>query len=117
MNAQWEMMTLRAAVASESEAARLAAGQLLDLKADVEAAQSDRQHLRQIVAALESDLQRERQSHLEELNATRDQLKKTSTDLRKYQRQMNHLKETISRTFMVSFGRSKRKLKQLATVD
>jgi len=123
LDAQWEAMTFRATIARQSETARAARAHELDLKAALEDANSDKRQLRQMVAALESDLERERQAHslsqesrLAELKAAKEELKTIAEDLRRYKKQMNYLKEAISRTMMISFGRSKRKLQQLAIV-
>jgi hypothetical protein len=122
--AQWEAMTLRTTVARQSEAADDSRAQLAGLKAALEVANSDKQQLRQMITALENDLERERQAHwlnqesrLAELRSAQHELKTVASDLRRYKKQMNNLRETISRRLIFAVGKSKRKLQQLATVN
>jgi len=62
LDARWEAATFRAIIARQSETASVARGRELDLRAALEVANSDKQQLRQMVAALESDLERESQA-------------------------------------------------------
>jgi hypothetical protein len=133
MDAQWDALTLRAALLRKTELPDTASSRVLDLENRAEVAESDRDHLRGMVIGLQRDLeqaQNSRQSSLEELRAAQDDLKaaqeelkaaqeqlKRSTDLlRQHEKQMSRLRRDISGRLILPFGRSQQKIQRLTAV-
>ena len=116
LDARWEALTLRGTLLRGTDSAETPASRVLELENRVETATSERDHLRTMLASLQSDLEQERitgQSKQDELRAVQAQLKATIKDLRSAQKQMDRLRESISRKLILPFGRSQRKLQQL----
>ena len=123
LDARWEALTLRGTLARKTDLAETPSSRVLELENRVETTTSERDHLRTMLASLQSDLEQERlmgqaqQGELratqDQLNATQAQLKKMAKDLRSEQKQMDRLRESISRRLILPFGKSQRKLQQL----
>ena len=130
LDARWEALTLRGTVLRKTDSAETPASRVLDLENRVETTTSERDHLRTILASLQNDLEQERLSRQEkqgefraiegqlkaaqdQLHATQRELKTMAKDLRSEQKQMDRLRESISRKLILPFGRSQRKLQQL----
>ena len=123
LDARWEALTLRGTLVRRTESPKTSASRVLELESRVEAALSERDQLRTMLTSLQNDLEQERlmgQTKQGELRATQDQLKATQgqlktmgKDLRSEQKQMDRLRESISRKLILPFGKSQRKLQQL----
>jgi hypothetical protein len=130
LDARWEALTLRGTLVRRTESPKTSASRVLELESRVEAALSERDQLRTMLTSLQNDLEQERlmgQTKQGELRATQDQLKATQVqlnatqgqlktmgkDLRSEQKQMDRLRESISRKLILPFGKSQRKLQQL----
>lgn len=116
LDAQWEALTLRGAVLGKAESPDVAFSRVLELENRAEVAESDRQHLREMVTGLEKDVEKARlsqQSGWQELKATQDRLEASAKELRLYRKQMDRLRRNISRKLILPFGRSQRKLEEL----
>jgi ubiquinone/menaquinone biosynthesis C-methylase UbiE len=116
LDARWEALTLRGTLSRKTDSAETPSSRVLELENRVETATSERDQLRTMLASLQSDLEQERitgQSKQDELRAVQAQLKATIKDLRSAQKQMDRLRENLSRKLILPFGRSQRKLQQL----
>jgi ubiquinone/menaquinone biosynthesis C-methylase UbiE len=130
LDARWEALTLRGTLLRKTESAETPFSRILELENRVETTTSERDHLRTMLAALQTDLERERlagQGRQGELRATQDQLRATqdqldatqgqlkalAKDLRSEQKQMDRLRASMSRKLILPFGKSQRKLQQL----
>ena len=123
LDARWEALTLRGTLLRGINSAETPASHVVELENRVETATSERDQLRTMLALLQSDLDQERitrQSKQDELRATQDQLDATqgklktmAKDLRFAQKQMDRLRENLSRKLILPFGKSQRKLQQL----
>jgi hypothetical protein len=124
LDARWEALTLRGTLLRKTDSAETPSFRVLELENRVETTTSERDHLRTMLASLQNDLEQERlaaqarQGELratqDQLDATRGQLKTMEKNLRTEQKQMDRLRESISRRLILPFGRSQRKLQQLA---
>lgn len=116
LDARWEVLTLRGTLLRGINSAEMPASRVLELENRAETTTSERDHLRTMLASLQGDLEQERitgQSKKDELRAVQAQLKATIKDLRSAQKQMDRLRENISRKLILPFGRSQRKLQKL----
>jgi hypothetical protein len=116
LDAQWEALTLRGAILGKAESPDVAFSRVLELENRAEVAESDREHLREMVTALEKDVEKA-QSGWQELKATQDRLEASAKELRLYRKQMDRLRRNISRRLILPFGRSQRKLQELTAVS
>ena len=116
LDARWEALTLRGTLLRKTDSAETPSSRVLELENRVETTTSERDHLRTMLAALQNDLEQERlaaQAKQGELAAMQAQLKAAAKDLRSEQKQMDRLRESISRKLILPFGKSQRKLQQL----
>ena len=123
LDARWEALTLRGTLLRKTDSAETPFSRILELENRVETTTSERDHLRTMIASLQTDLERERlaaQGRQGELRATQDQLdaaqaqlKTLAEDLRAEQKQMDRLRAGISRKLILPFGKSQRKLQEL----
>jgi cephalosporin hydroxylase len=98
LDAQWEALTLRGRVLSNAECPDASFSRVLELENRAELAESDREHLREMVTGLEKDVESARLSQQsgrqelkivhEQLEATQDQLKATQDQLKATQDQL-----------------------------
>ena len=116
LDARWEALTLRGTLLRKVNSAETPAAHVLELENQVETATSERDHLRNMLTSLQKDLEQERiagHSQHNELRATQAQLKTAIKELQSAQKQMDRLRESISRKLILPFGKSQRKLQQL----
>jgi chromosome segregation ATPase len=116
LDARWEALTLRGTLLRRTESAGSPFSRILELETRVEAATSERDQLRKMLTSLQKNLELEQmtgQSKQDEFRATQAQLKATIKDLRSAHKQMDRLRENISRKLILPFGRSQRKFQQL----
>lgn len=121
LDARWEALTLRGTLLRKTDSAETpSSSRILDLENRIETTISERDHLRTMLASLQTDLERERQGRQGELRTTQDQLeaaraqlKALAKDLRSEQKQMDRLRTSMSRKLILPFGKSQRKLQQL----
>lgn len=121
--AQWEPLTLRAAALRNAEFGEVASGRLLELENRAQAAESERDVLRQMVTGLQTDLESAQRGHQTRLSELQTLLESTQRDLaaanesvRKHRMQMERLRKNLSRKLILPFGRSQRQLAQLTTL-
>ncbi|PYJ07559.1 MAG: hypothetical protein DMF06_15295 [Verrucomicrobia bacterium] len=117
LDARWEALTLRGRLLRETESAQAPSTHVLELENRIEAATSERDHLRKMLGSIQSDLDQQRSARAfreEELQAAQAQLKATKKDLRAAQKQMDRLRHSLSHKLILPFGKSQRKLQQLA---
>jgi ubiquinone/menaquinone biosynthesis C-methylase UbiE len=116
LDARWEALTLRGTLLRKVNSAETPAAHVLELENQVETATSERDHLRNMLTSLQKDLEQERiagHAQHNELRTTRAQLKTVIKDLQSAQKQMDRLRESISRKLILPFGKSQRQLQQL----
>jgi len=116
LDARWEALSLRGTLLRRTESVETPAARILELENSMETAVSERDHLRNILTSLQNDLEQERvagHSQQNELRATQAHLKAALKDLRSAQKQMDRLRESISRKLILPFGKSQRRLQQL----
>ena len=123
LDARWETLTLRGTALRKAESINPALSHALELQNRAEVAESDRDHLREMVIGLQKDLERtERSQHstAAELKAAQAQLQRaqaelqtSARELRSLQKQMDRLKRSISGKLILPFGKSQRKLQEL----
>ncbi|HKP03525.1 MAG TPA: class I SAM-dependent methyltransferase [Chthoniobacterales bacterium] len=127
LDAEWEALTLRGTALRKADSVDPAISQTLELQNRAELAESDRDHLREMVVGLQRDLEQAelssqrdleqlRQASLEELRSAQDQLTKSTKELRLYQKQLDRLRRDTAGKLILPFGRSQRKLQQLMAV-
>jgi ubiquinone/menaquinone biosynthesis C-methylase UbiE/predicted nucleic acid-binding Zn-ribbon protein len=114
LDARWEALTLRGTLLRRTDSAETLSSRILELENRVETATSERDHLRKMLTSLQHDLEQERITGASKQDELRAQLKATIKDLRSAQKQMDRLRENLSRKLILPFGRSQRKLQQLA---
>lgn len=119
LDAQWEALTLRGAVLGKADSPDLASSRLLELENRAELAESDRDHLRQMVLGLQKDVEKahlSQQSSWRELQTTQEQLGASVKKLGLYRKQIDRLRRSISRKLILPFGRSQRKIQELTAL-
>jgi multidrug resistance efflux pump len=112
-------LTLRGAVLGKADSPDLAFSRVLDLENRAELAESDRDHLREMVLGLQKDVEKahlSQQSSWRELQATQDQLGASVKQLGLYRKQIDRLRRSISRKLILPFGRSQRKIQELTAL-
>jgi ubiquinone/menaquinone biosynthesis C-methylase UbiE/predicted nucleic acid-binding Zn-ribbon protein len=114
LDARWEALTLRGTLLRRTDSAETLSSRILELENRVETATSERDHLRKMLTSLQHDLEQERITGASKQDELRAQLKATIKDLWSAQKQMDRLRENLSRKLILPFGRSQRKLQQLA---
>jgi hypothetical protein len=127
LDAQWEALTLRGTALRKAESIDPALSSALELRNRAEVAESDRDHLREMVIGLQRDLERTERSHhssLEEAKAAQArfeaveaQRETSAKELRSLQKQMDRLKRNISGKLILPFGQSQRKLQELTAAS
>jgi hypothetical protein len=113
LDARWEALTLRGTLLRNTESAETPSSRILALENRVEAAISERDQLRKMLTFLQNELEQERITGQSKQDELRAQLKAATKDLRSEQKQMDRLRENISRKLILPFGKSQRKLQQL----
>jgi cephalosporin hydroxylase len=119
LDAQWEALTLRGAVLGKADSPDLAFSRVLDLENRTELAESDRDHLREMVLGLQKDVEKahlSQQSSWRELQTVQDQLGASLKKLGLYRKQLDRLRQSISRKLILPFGRSQRKIQELTAL-
>jgi hypothetical protein len=126
LDARWETLTMRGTALRKAESIDPALSNAMELQNRAELAESDRDHLREMVIGLQRDLERaERSQHSsgEELKSVQAQLQDTQAQLersakerRLFQKQMDRLQKNISGKLILPFGRSQRKLEALTAL-
>jgi hypothetical protein len=126
LDARWETLTLRGTALRNAESIDPALSNAMELQNRAELAESDRDHLREMVIGLQRDLERaERSQHsgVEELKSVQSQLQEAQAQLEKsakerrlFQKQMDRLRQNISGRLILPFGSSQRKLQELTAV-
>lgn len=112
LDARWEALTLRGTVLRENNQAESSV-RLVELENRAETAASERDHLRAMLTALQNDFEQARVAAQAREDELRDQLKAAVKELRAAQKQMDRLRENISRKLILPFGKTQRKLQQL----
>jgi cephalosporin hydroxylase len=112
LDAQWEVLTLRRAALRGADAPDSAPARVLELENRAEVAESDRDHLRQMVIGLQRDVE-QTQLLQEELKAAQDQLNAATKGLRTYEKRMDQLRQNFPGKLILPFGRSQLKLQKL----
>jgi predicted nucleic acid-binding Zn-ribbon protein len=113
LDARWEALTLRGTVLRGNNPEGSSSFRLVELENRAETASSERDHLRAMLTALQNDFEQERVTAQAREGELRDQLKAAAKELRAAQKQMDRLRENISRKLILPFGRTQRKLQQL----
>jgi hypothetical protein len=113
LDARWEALTLRGTVLRAKSPDESSSFRLVELQNRAETAASERDHLRAMLTSLQNDFEQERAAAQVREDELRDQLKAALKDLRSEQKQMDRLRENISRKLILPFGKSQRKLQQL----
>ncbi|MEY2529678.1 MAG: hypothetical protein QOJ05_1768 [Verrucomicrobiota bacterium] len=126
LDAQWEALTLRGTTLRRAESTDPALSSALELQNRAEVAESDRDHLREMLIGLQKDLERSERSHhssLEEaktaqarFEAAQAELETSARELRSLQKQMDRLRQNISGKLILPFGESQRKLQALTAI-
>jgi ubiquinone/menaquinone biosynthesis C-methylase UbiE len=109
LDARWEALTLRGTLSRKTDLIESPSAHVLELENRVETTTSERDHLRAMLASLQNDLEQERLTG----QTKQAQLKTMAKDLRSEQKQMDRLRESISRRLILPFGKSQRRLQQL----
>ena len=118
LDARWEALTLRGTSLRRAVSVEAPSIRILDLENRAETATSERDHLRNMLESLQKDLDQRRiaeQSKEEDLKTVQTQLKVATKKLQSARKQMDRLRDSLSRKLILPFGRSQRKLQQLAT--
>jgi cephalosporin hydroxylase len=113
LDARWEALTLRGTVLRGNNPAESSSFRLVELENRAETAASERDHLRAMLTALQNDFEHARVAAQAREGELRDQLKAAVKELRAAQKQMDRLRENISRKLILPFGKTQRKLQQL----
>ena len=126
LDARWETLTLRGAALRQAESIDPALSSALELQNRAEVAESDREHLREMVIGLQKDLERSERSHhssLEEakaaqarFEAAQAELETSARELRSLRKQMDRLRRNMSGKLILPFGQSQRKLQELTAI-
>jgi chromosome segregation ATPase len=131
---RWEVLTLRGSLLGKTDSNETPLARILELETRVDTITSERDHLRVMLASLQSDLEQERMSGLtrhgdlraaqdqlvatqRQLEATQRELKTMANDLKSEQKQMARLRTNISRKLILPFGKSQRKLQELTATQ
>ena len=109
MDVRWEALTARAGALLDGDPVDNHAVALLELENRVHVAETETEHLRQMLKAVQADLE-EQQAAREVREA---KLKATVKQLRFHQKQMARLKEITSRKLVLPFGKAQRRIQQL----
>ncbi len=126
LDARWETLTLRGTALRRAESVDPALSNAMELQNRAELAESDRDHLREMVIGLQRDLERaERSQHssVEEVKSVQGQLQEAQAQLersvkerRLFQKQMDRVRQSISGKLILPFGQSQRKLQELTAI-
>jgi cephalosporin hydroxylase/archaellum component FlaC len=115
LDARWEALTLRGTLLRAKSPDESSSFRLVELQNRAETAASERDHLRAMLTSLQNDFEQERAAAQVREDELRDQLKAALKDLRSEQKQMDRLRESVSRKLILPFGKTQRKLQQLTT--
>ena len=110
LEARWEALTARGnSVRDDGQPAE--SSLVLDLQNRTAAAEAECENLRNMLKAVQSDVEQHRIAR----EAKEAELRSTKKDLRFQQKQMGRLKEVISRKFVLPFGKAQRRIEQLTS--
>ena len=112
LDARWNALATRADALRQAEAHDNSGWAMHDLENRAQAAESERDRLREMLYGVQMDLEQQQAARQEkELK-----LKATAKELRFQQKQMARLREIVSRKLILPFGKAQRKIAQLTAV-
>jgi hypothetical protein len=116
-DARWAVFTLRKELLQKIHSAKTSSALVLDLQNQVITAESERDQLRLMVRGLQRDVDQERyevQQRETQYRAATERLEKTNKELRSQRKQMDHLRNRLTGKLILPFGKTQRKLQDLA---
>ena len=113
MDARWEALTTRAATLRNGDPVENQATVILELENRAHIAESEADHLRNMLKAVQADLEEQQAAR----EAKEAKLKLATKELRFHQKQMARLKEITSRKLILPFGKAQRRIQQITTAS